>query len=497
MKRFLFWSFAAMLVFGLLFFTLNLFDSRPEPSAAEPFSLPARLEPGNGFFVLWGFAEPVDVDPGNRAYRARMLEMFNAPARDALFRSRYGLWLTRLNFSFRSNWQGASLYFPRLAEEDVCRYAGSARDRILERQRRYAVPLQRLDRVLRAERLEDFTPLDWEFPSRSLALASVTVKLHALSMALTAMDGNWQKAGDDLLAVLGTGFELIASGRTLKVNSLGKTMVESSLFTLVSLLNRADCPLAWARRVLEALAARPAHEFGTGAVRAFSWMNFTHALERIEQNKVVDPYLLKDYFREPAKFFALERFVAISGPQFFAVVHAMASHFMKKNESSAALRAFWQAVGRLEETPPASWPAGQRPVARLGAGLRLGPFWWLRNPLGKMMVRAAVPYTWPVLQHYVYRSHGLRARYDLVRLLALARIKAGPAMGLSRSELQDLLASAPERDPFSAQPYLFNPGSGLLYSVGQDGVNNNGRELPAAWRDSDIAVPVKFVKSEK
>ena len=494
MKRFFFWSFIAAVVFGLLFISLNLFDSRPEPALAQSPPLAERLEPGNAFFVLWGFAEPVEVDPQDPTYRARMLELFHAPVRNAIFRSRYGQWLTRLNVSFRRNWQGANLYFPRLPEEDVCAYASSVRARISEQQQRYAVPLQRFRQVLRAVRLEDFTPLDWEFPSRSLALASATAKIHALSGALAASDGDWQQAGDDLLAAMGSGLKLVASGRTLKVNSLGKTMVELSLRTLSSLLNRADCPPSWARRVLEALPARPAGEFGTAAARTFAWMSFAHALERIEKDKIVDPYLLKDYFREPAGFFTLERFVAISGPRVFGVVHALAAFFMKKNESTAMLRAFWQGVGQLEETPPASWPGGPRPVTRLGAGLRLGPFWWLRNPLGKMMVRAAVPYTWPVLQHYVYRSHGLKARYDLVRLLAQARVQAGSGMNLGRKELTELLASSSEHDPFSGQPYRYSPASGMLYSVGQDGQDDQGREVPAAWRDSDIAVAINFIQ---
>ncbi len=59
-------------------------------------------------------------------------------------------------------------------------------------------------------------------------------------------------------------------------------------------------------------------------------MSFAHALERVERDKVVDPYMLKDYFREPAGFFALERFVAISGPRFFGIVHALAAFFSEK-----------------------------------------------------------------------------------------------------------------------------------------------------------------------
>ncbi len=251
------------------------------------------------------------------------------------------------------------------------------------------------------------------------------------------MDGDWENAGDDLLAALDAGMKLIASGRTLAVNSLGKTMVEVSLRTLASLLNRGDCPDVVVRGILERLPARPIVAFGTAAARTFSWMSFAAALERVKKDKVVDPFLLKDYFRDPAEFFALERFVAISGPRMFGLVHALAAFFLKKNESVAELRAFWEGVGRLEETPRYLWRLGPRPSFRLGTDLEPGPFWWLRNPLGKMMVRSAVPFTWPVLQHYVYRSQGLKARYDLTRLLARARLQAGPNMSLERAALAE------------------------------------------------------------
>jgi hypothetical protein len=496
MKRFIFWLLICVAVFGLFFIGLNLFDSRPGQPVAEPFSLAAHLEPANGFFLLWGFAEPAETDPAAPAFRARLLELFNASGKSHFFRSRYGQWLARLNAAFRQNWQGNSLNFPRLPGEDVCVFAAANRGRINEQQLRYAVPLQRYQQVLQAASLEDFTPLGWEFPSRNIALAVYTAKLFAVSRALAAMDGDWEKAETELSAGLDAGLQLVGSGRTLAVNSLGKTMIELSLRTLASLLNRSDCPSGVAQRVLESLPDRPTRAFGTATARACAWMSFSNALERIEKDKVVDPYMLKDYFREPAGFFALERFVAISGPRFFGIVHALAAFFLKKNETVIALRSFWEDVGRLEETPPASWRSGAHPAARLGAGLKLSPLWWLRNPLGKMMVSSAVPFTWPVLQHYVYRSHGLKARYDLTRLLSQARLQAGPDMSLSQASMLDLLAAATERDPFSGKPYLLNPVSGMLYSVGQDGLDNSGREQPASWRDSDIAVQVRFAISD-
>jgi len=363
----------------------------------------------------------------------------------------------------------------------------------MEQQQRYEVPLRRYRQVLSAAELEDFTPLGWEFPNRSFLLATYTAKLFAASRVIAAHDGTWQKAADDLFAALAAGLKLIKTGRSLTINSLGKILVELSLRSLDSLLNRSDCPDDVVRSILARLSSRPIGEFGTAAARTFAWMNFAFALERVKKDKIVDPLLLKDYFHNPADFYSLERFVAISGPRLFGAVHALAAFFLKQNETISMLRAFWDRVGALERVPPWQW--GSSPLQQhRSPGVTTGPFWWLRNPLGKMMMHSAIPFHWPILRHYVYRSYELKVRYDLTRLLALARFQTGSGKNLDPRALKNLLSSAAERDPYSGRPYLYNPALGVIYSVGPDREDNGGREKPFSFDVTDIAVPIRFVQ---
>ena len=498
MKRFLFWGFVAAALFTLLFLGLNLFDSAPAPgSPAAPGVMPqaGNLEPDNGFFIVWGFAEPPGADPMSAGFRRQVRELFQARPRGYHSRSPYGQWLARLNAGYGRHWHGANMYFPQLQQEDAGAYFASHRAQVAERLQRFAPLLQRYRQLLQARELEDFTPLNWDCPARSLLLATHAAKLFAASRVLAALDGRWAEAGDGLLDALAAGMKLIGSGRTIKVNALGRAMAELSLRSLAALLNRPDCPADFVRRIVASLPPEASGRFGTGAVRAFHLQSFRSAIRRVKEERVVDPFLLKDYFRSPAAFYALERFVAISGPRVFTAVHALAAFFVKENETAALLRDSWERIGRLEETPPWRWRDGASVTARSNPGPGT-PFWWLRNPLGKMMVRSAIPFAWPILRHYVYRGHELHARYDLVRLLARARLAAAGTR-LDEAALRGLLAAAAERDPFGGSPYRFSREQGAIYAIGADRSDDNGREQADVWRDSDIAVPIKFIKHEE
>lgn len=499
MRRLVFVAVAAALLFILFFLGLNLFDTRPAPAAlgAGATRMPAaNLEPGNLFFVVWGFAEPPETHPLSPEYRLRVLELFTPRSRpfQRLSRSPYGQWLALLNDAVARHWQGAIILFPKGSVEELGEHFASQRGRIGELELRFAPLLSRFRRLLGAGALLDFTPVNWDCPPRSLQLATFAAKLYAAAAMLAALDGDWPAAGTDLLAAADAGFKLIASGRTLGVNALGKSMVELSLRALASLLNHPQCPPEFARLVVDRLPELPIQSFGTGPVREFNWLRFASSLARVKKDRIVDPTLLKDYFRDPKAFYVIVSLVGINRMRLFNVTHALAAFFIKENESLVMMRNFWDEVGALENAPPWRWRAG--PVRRRRSlPATSGPFWWLRNPLGKMMVQSAAPYYWLILQKYVYRSRELQVRYDLTRLLAQARLASERDGGLGGEELGRLLAVA-ALDPFSGRPFRYGRGSATLYSLGADAEDDGGRERLELWRDSDIAVPIRFVSRD-
>ncbi|HOW43838.1 MAG TPA: hypothetical protein PK919_01570 [Candidatus Aminicenantes bacterium] len=501
MRRFFLASVAAALLFVLFFLGLNLFDAKPAPAAPggdEAPALEANLEPGNLFFLVWGFAEPPETDPLSPEYRQRVVELFAIRARPSprLVRSPYGQWLAQLSAAAARHWQGANFLFPQESAAELGGQFAAQRERIGELGLRFAPLLSRFRRLLGAGALSDFTPLNWDCPPRSLQLATFAAKQHSASAVLAALDGRWPEAADALLDELDAGLRLLSGARAIRTNALGRAMVELALRSLAALLNRSECPPGLARRVFARLPERPVAAFGTAAARDFQLRSFQAAVGRSKRERIVDPMLLKDFFRQPASFFALERFVAISGAGVFSAVHALAAFLLQENETTALMRGFWDDVGRLEAIPPWQAGAADRPQLRgvPGSG-RHAPLWWLRNPLGKMMARSSVPYTWPVVRHYALRGHETRARYELTRLLAMARLAWERGGGLGVTELKRLLdAAAP--DPFSGRPFRYGWGTATLYSLGADARDDGGRERLEMWRDSDVAVAIRFVNRD-
>ena len=213
MKRFFFWcSDRGCCCSSLVFLGLNLFDSRTAPglagrSAGVP--LAANLEPGNGFFIVWGFAEPPETDPlARRLPPPGAGTVQRARPTDYLFRSPYGQLAGAPEHRLRAGTgRGPNVYFPKLPGRGCLRLF-----RVPPRPDRGAAAAFRpaaaaLPAVLQAGELEDFTPLGWECPGPQPAAG------HPYGQALCRLPGAGRPgrrlAGgrDDLLEAAGSGIE--------------------------------------------------------------------------------------------------------------------------------------------------------------------------------------------------------------------------------------------------------------------------------------------------
>ena len=479
---------AAVLAF---FFCLNLKDSSAPPVGRSLGRLPvASTGNDNGFFILWGICESPATDPLSGEFRRRVLSLLAPFPSELEFRRRYGDWLDRTNDNFRRYWKGAAIPFPRGDSGDSGEFFLSRRALIEKKEKEFALLLHRFQALLSAGRIEDFTPPGRELPLRNLLLAINASRIFIAANTVKALIGEPDKrsaATDNLLLSLAAGLKLIRSSRTLAVNFLGKTLADQSLRALAALLNRPALAAAIAVRVCGFLPPRRTEEFGTSSVRHSGTLSFIQALERIRREKVIDVRLLPGYFRWSANVYAIERLINKADPRTAQALQALLSFFLLKNETVGVFAKYWESVGRLEETPPWRWRSEPR---ALELDMTAGSFWWLRNPLGKMMVHSAVPHVRTVTLNFVYRTYESQVRYELVRILSAFRCAAPGAPEREKERnLKRFLQAAAERDPFSGGPYRYSVSRRVLYSVGPDRRDDGGMEREAFWRASDIAIP--------
>lgn len=492
MRRCFFLLLLAPLLIFLFFLLLNLSDNREIPSppgwfSREPSAPAAMPGEANGFTLLWAFAEAPGVDFRSAGTRQRIAEMAAPDLPDGDYRRKYFQWSSERRNVYNLYWKNFSLYFPRKPEEDPCGYFSGRRTEILSLKEKYGLLLRRYDLLLTSGTIGDFTLPGRDFPLNNLILINNTCRLFLAGKLLEAMEGQWRETVEEIARNIELGRRIIAGSGIYQVHQLGKNMVDLSLRSLCSLMNRDGFPRELYPRLLERLPVLSSAAFGTLPVIDFEFRNFSLAVERMKRESRIDPYMLKDYFGNSVGFFTVERLINTGQWQAGKIINPVLSLFLKKKETLDLYASFWSRIRWLELHPPYQWPPGQSdsrfdPTAR--------PLWWLRNALGKMMVRSAVPFPWVAINNHVYRTHLLKARYDLTRILAEWHSRRQP--GEDPQAVLGELDAFRDPDPFSGEPYRVNPEKMVIYSIGSDRTDNGGTEQVNYLRDSDIAVPYSF-----
>jgi hypothetical protein len=120
-----------------------------------------------------------------------------------------------------------------------------------------------------------------------------------------------------------------------------------------------------------------------------------------------------------------------------------------------------------------------------------GFFWWLRNPVGKIVLDMAAAN----LGAIVFKSHRVKSLYDMTRISAELHLRYDP--GKSVQENLNLLATYQTMDPCSGKPYIWNDEKQVLYSVGFDRVDGGGL-YDRTTVQTDIVLPcVLYIRAEK
>jgi hypothetical protein len=157
--------------------------------------------------------------------------------------------------------------------------------------------------------------------------------------------------------------------------------------------------------------------------------------------------------------------------------------FFKKNETKNYLFRFYSQMIATEQQEPCKWD-GETLKMLFKPARAKGSFWWLRNPVGKILFDIATPN----LVTIMHKSHRIRALYEMTRILAELHMKYSPEKSVP--EILKELETYKSTDPGSGKPYKWEPEKKLLYSIGTDGTDNKGIYKPSSREDSDFFIPV-------
>ena len=114
-----------------------------------------------------------------------------------------------------------------------------------------------------------------------------------------------------------------------------------------------------------------------------------------------------------------------------------------------------------------------------------GSIWWLQNLSGKRLIKTYwyAPVVWSS------QAYSSKVLYDLIRITLEFRLKHRSGNSVL-STLQQLESYKNGMDPFSGKPYRYSIKNKVLYSVGWDYKDNDGK--PSNRWGRDIALPLRL-----
>lgn len=455
---------APLTVLFLLFVFVNRFDA---PAPADRFGeddLPsASYKSSNGFYGFWTLNEPEGIDIQSQKVLDKYRRLFDPAEGD-----KRNLYIYNWNHdAYRSRstgWQDTlrlNLYQDR--GKDTNHYLGA---RLLELEKtikavrpKIAFMTGRYEKLVNTPLVVDFTPVfRADVPIFDHLLWIRLARFYVAVKALDAINGNWRRGVADLLDHVEFNRKLSGNSRVYITNLLTKELARFSLEALATIMSRPDCPSDVFEQVLKGLPPLEEDDFSTSSSLVFEYLSFKE-------------YLWDD----------IDRDNRVNGDVFDRMGTGL---FLHENRTLDYLRKDIDELRHLEATPPHQWQAAKK-TSR--AWQRISkPFWWLINPVGKMI--------------YLSRYNGnnlntatktvrVRVFYQLTRIAAEFHLKNDPA--IPAAEVLQNLETYKTPDPCSNKPFIWNAEKDILYSVAINGKDDGG--LPGqAGKDDDFVIPLKL-----
>lgn len=443
-------------VFFFLFFVVNQVDtSKPADMFTQEDLTPVTFDKSNGFYRLWTLGEPEDIDVESEAVINKYRKLFDPGFDNERFLKRFDSRAYFRETSKTTEKIRVDIEAKTGIRRDIWKYLSSPEVNIEKLRQDHSILLERYQELIDTPIVEDFSPAFQWIPIFNHIAWLRIARLYVAVNALDAINGQWQQAVANLLAHTAFIRKTVNGSRVLLANLLGKGVASSSLQMLVALMNRNDCPRKVYNQILQGLPPLKPGDFKT-----------KNSL--IYESLVFNQYLEKGIYEE----------IREQGDFFDHLAHKL---FTQKNRTFKYHLQHTKKIIDYESTPPFQWESNL-PKARKNKPA----FWWFINPGGKMIASQWCVHT----QLFLLKTYKTRTFYDMTRICAELHLKDDPTKPVEEV-LKQLNTYNKTIDPCSGNPYIWNPQKQVLYSIGTDRDDDNGK-YDTSTLDTDFALPVRL-----
>lgn len=452
----------------VIWIVANQFDAKLNPDLFTRKDIPeASFDKSNGFYILWALSEPPDADIMSDNILEKYRKLFdpqfdnekNIEAFDfKKYKERHGY--------YRRTYDGLKLDFrPDTTKSDWSKTVLSKKSRLSPLHPDLQVMYDRFRMMIDSKVFEDFISVNADAPLPNLLAWLHAGKLYIAMNMLAALEGEWEKGVSNLLDMVDFGKRAVKGSRFLIVNLVSKALLYMPLEAITDLMNQKDCPTTVYEMVLNRMPPIKYEEYGSRKSLICEVVGFT--FDFIDRPYKNDPFRPFNFWERIPLFFFLQE-------------------NRTKNYANELIKQFIE----MEQTLPYQWKSDKIQLAPF----KSGPFWWLCNAGGKVLLKsyndyAAGPKQSAGLYAMIFKSYNRKTTYDMVKISAELHLNYDPDKPVQ--EILNSLESYKVLDPCSGKPYKWNDEKQLLYSIGTDRKDNGGEtNLYQKIEGTDFAIPV-------
>jgi hypothetical protein len=468
MKKIILRILLILLVLVIIWIVANQFDAKLNPDLFTRKDIPAAsFDKSNGFYILWALSEPPDADITSDKVLEKYRKLFDPQFDNEKNIKAYDFKKYKEKHSYyKKTYDTLKLDFrPDTTKSDWSKIVLSKKSLISPLHPDLQVMYDRFRMMIDSKVFEDFVSVDADAPLPNLLAWLHAGKLYIAVNMLTALEGEWEKGVSNLLGMVDFGKRAVKGSRFLIVNLVSKALLYMPLQAIADLMNQKECPTSVYEMVLNRTPPLKYEEYGTRNSLICEVVGFT--FDFIDRSYKTDPFRPFNFWERIPLFFFLQE-------------------NRTKNYANEVIKQFIE----MDQTLPYQW---KRDTIDLEP-LKVGPFWWLWNAGGKVLLKSYNDYTGGQkkgagLYAVIFKSYSRKTTYDMVRISAELHLNYDPDKPVQ--EILNSLESYKVPDPCSGKPYKWNDEKQFLYSIGADRKDNGGEtNLYQKIEGTDFAIPV-------